>query len=281
MARSPFVLRNAVAVLLAGPTLALAQGIPGTSQSNPFQESSAGRAWQRITFGAIDCWPRAVRSGSVLPQRRLHAERALRERHLPRHPLPVRRGSAEHRQRRRLPGQPRDHPEPDLPPDLQRERLRLHLRRRPHPHPRQPALRPPLRGPWALERQEQALGHPGRPVPQVGDPRREQDPPQPAGPALGRRRLPHQRGHRLRLRGPLPHGHQHDRRLAVLHLRDQRPRRHNRGRAPREYERGGLQRVPGLRPLPGREPLVRSRRYGLRRPRAVSTSRARRRGSGT
>ena len=28
---------------------------PGSSAGNPFQESSAGRAMQRITFGAIDC----------------------------------------------------------------------------------------------------------------------------------------------------------------------------------------------------------------------------------
>jgi hypothetical protein len=28
---------------------------PGSSAANPFVESSAGRAWQRITFGAIDC----------------------------------------------------------------------------------------------------------------------------------------------------------------------------------------------------------------------------------
>jgi hypothetical protein len=40
------------------PLLALpagAQGLPGSSAGNPFIESSAGRAWQRIAFGAIDC----------------------------------------------------------------------------------------------------------------------------------------------------------------------------------------------------------------------------------
>jgi hypothetical protein len=43
-----------VAAILALPGTALAQEA-GRSRANPFQESSAGRAWQRITFGAIDC----------------------------------------------------------------------------------------------------------------------------------------------------------------------------------------------------------------------------------
>ena len=41
-----------LALSLALPAGALAQP---TSRANPFEESSAGRAWQRITFGAIDC----------------------------------------------------------------------------------------------------------------------------------------------------------------------------------------------------------------------------------
>ena len=47
----------AVLVLLGCPAWAHAQGIPGTSRVNPFRETSAGRAWQRLTFGAIDCQP--------------------------------------------------------------------------------------------------------------------------------------------------------------------------------------------------------------------------------
>ena len=43
-----------VALAFALPAAAFAQA-PRTSRANPFQESSAGRAWQRITFGAIDC----------------------------------------------------------------------------------------------------------------------------------------------------------------------------------------------------------------------------------
>ena len=49
--------RAALLAVLGCPILAYAQGVPGTSQSNPFQETSAGRAWQRITFGALDCQP--------------------------------------------------------------------------------------------------------------------------------------------------------------------------------------------------------------------------------
>jgi hypothetical protein len=42
----------ALAVLL--PPTAFAQQV-GRSRANPYDETSAGRAWQRITFGAIDC----------------------------------------------------------------------------------------------------------------------------------------------------------------------------------------------------------------------------------
>jgi hypothetical protein len=49
--------RAALFVFLGCPVLASAQGIPGTSRVNPFRETSAGRAWQRLTFGAIDCQP--------------------------------------------------------------------------------------------------------------------------------------------------------------------------------------------------------------------------------
>jgi hypothetical protein len=42
------------ALCLALPAAGLAQDV-GRTRANPFQESSAGRAWQRITFGAIDC----------------------------------------------------------------------------------------------------------------------------------------------------------------------------------------------------------------------------------
>jgi hypothetical protein len=44
----------AVACVLV-PTAAYAQGLAGKTPGNPYKETSAGRAWQRITFGAIDC----------------------------------------------------------------------------------------------------------------------------------------------------------------------------------------------------------------------------------
>jgi hypothetical protein len=46
----PLVLAGALALV---PSLAAAQ--VGRTPSNPYKESSAGRAWQRITFGALDC----------------------------------------------------------------------------------------------------------------------------------------------------------------------------------------------------------------------------------
>jgi hypothetical protein len=49
------------------PAVGHAQGLPGSSASNPFEESSAGRAWQRITFGAIDCGPGLSEAAAFCP----------------------------------------------------------------------------------------------------------------------------------------------------------------------------------------------------------------------
>ncbi len=51
--------RSIAAVLLVVLSLCAerAHAQPGSSAANPFQESSAGRAMKRITFGAIDCTP--------------------------------------------------------------------------------------------------------------------------------------------------------------------------------------------------------------------------------
>jgi hypothetical protein len=63
-------MRTAFLVLLAsvlavGP--ALGQGIPGSSAANPFQESSAGRAWQRLAFGALDCGSNLSEASAFCP----------------------------------------------------------------------------------------------------------------------------------------------------------------------------------------------------------------------
>src|SRR5262245_35903654 len=51
--------RSIAAVLLVALSLCAerAHAQAGSSAANPFQESSAGRAMKRITFGAIDCTP--------------------------------------------------------------------------------------------------------------------------------------------------------------------------------------------------------------------------------
>jgi hypothetical protein len=49
----------------AGP--AAAQGLAGSSAANPFVESSAGRAWQRIAFGALDCGPGLSEAADFCP----------------------------------------------------------------------------------------------------------------------------------------------------------------------------------------------------------------------
>ena len=48
------------------PSALLAQPA-GSSRSNPFAESNAGRAWQRITFGAIDCGQDLSEAASFCP----------------------------------------------------------------------------------------------------------------------------------------------------------------------------------------------------------------------
>lgn len=48
-------MKRFVALLIAAVASTPLVAQPGSSASNPFVESSAGRAWQRITFGAIDC----------------------------------------------------------------------------------------------------------------------------------------------------------------------------------------------------------------------------------
>ena len=53
-----------LAVLL--PPAVSAQQV-GRSRVNPYEESSAGRAWQRITFGAIDCGPNLSEAASFCP----------------------------------------------------------------------------------------------------------------------------------------------------------------------------------------------------------------------
>lgn len=44
-----------------------AQGLAGSSAANPFVETSAGRAWQRITFGAVDCGSGLSDAGAFCP----------------------------------------------------------------------------------------------------------------------------------------------------------------------------------------------------------------------
>ncbi len=46
---------------------AAAQGLPGSSAANPYVESSAGRAWQRIAFGALDCGPGLSEAAAFCP----------------------------------------------------------------------------------------------------------------------------------------------------------------------------------------------------------------------
>jgi len=58
--------RFAVPVLIAAWP-AVGQGLPGSSPSNPFLETSAGRAWQRIAFGAIDCGPGLSEASAFCP----------------------------------------------------------------------------------------------------------------------------------------------------------------------------------------------------------------------
>ncbi|HZI38102.1 MAG TPA: hypothetical protein VFF24_07330 [Acidimicrobiia bacterium] len=53
-----------LAVLL--PPAVFAQPV-GRSRATPYAESSAGRAWQRITFGAIDCGENLSEAGSFCP----------------------------------------------------------------------------------------------------------------------------------------------------------------------------------------------------------------------
>jgi hypothetical protein len=54
-------MRSAITAALVGVLVGLCAGSAhaqaGSSAANPFQETSAGRAMQRITFGAIDCTP--------------------------------------------------------------------------------------------------------------------------------------------------------------------------------------------------------------------------------
>lgn len=58
----------AVLVLwLVAPLTAAAQGLPGSAPGNPFIETSAGRAWQRIAFGAIDCGPGLSEAAGFCP----------------------------------------------------------------------------------------------------------------------------------------------------------------------------------------------------------------------
>ena len=45
----------ALGIVVGLCTAGQANAQSGSSAANPFQESSAGRAMQRITFGAIDC----------------------------------------------------------------------------------------------------------------------------------------------------------------------------------------------------------------------------------
>jgi hypothetical protein len=66
MARRPSSVAAALALSLL-PAFGLAAGLPGSSADNPFQESSAGRAWQRITFGAIDCGPGLSEAAAFCP----------------------------------------------------------------------------------------------------------------------------------------------------------------------------------------------------------------------
>ncbi len=55
-------------VLVFALTLpAVAQGTPGRSAGNPYVESSAGRAWQRIAFGALDCGPGLSEAAAFCP----------------------------------------------------------------------------------------------------------------------------------------------------------------------------------------------------------------------
>ena len=56
-----------LASTLFAATLAGAAGVPGSSEGNPFVESSAGRAWQRITFGAIDCGADLAEASAFCP----------------------------------------------------------------------------------------------------------------------------------------------------------------------------------------------------------------------
>jgi hypothetical protein len=53
--------------LLVLPAAAVAQSVPGTTASNPLVETSAGRAWQRITFGTIDCGTNLSEAGDFCP----------------------------------------------------------------------------------------------------------------------------------------------------------------------------------------------------------------------
>lgn len=63
---SRFVSPTVFLVLLAAGSAA-AQGLPGSSAANPYVESSAGRAWQRIAFGAIDCGPGLSEASAFCP----------------------------------------------------------------------------------------------------------------------------------------------------------------------------------------------------------------------
>lgn len=53
-------------LILALPAVAQS-GAPGSSPSNPFIETSAGRAWQRIAFAAIDCGPGLSEASAFCP----------------------------------------------------------------------------------------------------------------------------------------------------------------------------------------------------------------------
>jgi hypothetical protein len=58
---------SAAAALILSATVAHAAGVPGSSAGNPYEESNAGRAWQRITFGAIDCGTDLSEAGAFCP----------------------------------------------------------------------------------------------------------------------------------------------------------------------------------------------------------------------
>jgi hypothetical protein len=55
------------ALVFLAASSASAQGLPGSSPGNPYVETSAGRAWQRIAFGAIDCGPGLAEAAAFCP----------------------------------------------------------------------------------------------------------------------------------------------------------------------------------------------------------------------